>query len=120
MAKGQQRDPKREAFWRSVFARFAKSGLSIRAFCRREKVTEPAFYAWRREIHDRDQEPRPTPAFVPVVASDRSPETDARASEGIRVELPGGRILHLPSTMAAQRVAELVRAVESAPVEALA
>ncbi len=45
MAKGQQRDVKREAFWRGVLARFAKSGMSILAFCRSEKVTEATLYA---------------------------------------------------------------------------
>ena len=50
MAKGQQRDPAREAKWRTILARHGKSGLSVRAFCRREGLTESAWYAWRRTI----------------------------------------------------------------------
>jgi len=126
MAKGQQRDPKREAFWRRILAKFGKSGLSIRAFCRQEKVTEPAFYAWRRVIQERDAEraqsggpkrtlaPRRKPqrepaAFVPVVLRDApGPHVEA----GIAVELRGGRVFRLPTMIAAERLAELVRAVE--------
>ena len=52
MAKRQQRDPKREALWRGVLARFDTSGLTVRRFCAQERVTEPSFYAWRRVIRD--------------------------------------------------------------------
>jgi hypothetical protein len=41
MAKHVQ-DAKRDAFWRSVLNRYAASGLTIRAFCRRERLTESA------------------------------------------------------------------------------
>ncbi len=115
MAKGQQRNLKKEAFWRGVLARFAKSGLSVRAFCRREKVTEPAFYAWRRVVGERDAQRREAaPAFVPLVVRD---EPVPAADAGITVELRGGRILRLPMTIVAERLAELVRAVESVATE---
>ena len=44
------RDPGREAFWRQTLEDFGNSGLSVRAFCRREKLHETAFYFWRRTI----------------------------------------------------------------------
>jgi hypothetical protein len=138
MAKGQQRDPEREAFWRGVLARFPKSGLSVRAFCQRQKVTEPAFYSWRRVIRERDAErsearkPKRRPArptFVPVVVREELPgdgngvslvrDDPARSAEGgLAVELRGGRVLRLPVTTTAERLVELIRAVESVPVEA--
>ena len=59
MAKGQQRDPKREAYWRRVIGQWRESGLGVRPFCRREKLSEPSFYAWRRVIAERDRQ-RPT------------------------------------------------------------
>ena len=33
-----QRDPARERFWREATSRQAASGLSVREFCRREKL----------------------------------------------------------------------------------
>jgi transposase len=140
MAKGQQRDPKREAFWRGVLAQFPKSGLSVRAFCHWQKVSEPAFYAWRRTIRERDAErsearkSKPKrravrPAFVPVVVHEARPgdgnvsslvrdDPTRNADGGLAVELRGGRVLRLPVTTTTERLAELIRAVESVPAEA--
>jgi len=44
----RRRDSGREKLWRSRLARQAASRLSVRAFCQREGVAEPSFYAWRR------------------------------------------------------------------------
>jgi len=135
MAKGQ-RDSKREAFWRGVLAKFRDSGLNIRDFCRQAKITEASFYAWRRAIKQRDAEqarpparrdravrqPQPCerhqtqPAFMPVVVRDDA-ATDANTY--ITVELGHGsrrRLLRLPAMIATDRLAELVRAVESVAV----
>ena len=35
----RRRDAERESFWRGVLARHAASGLSVAAFCRREKLS---------------------------------------------------------------------------------
>ncbi len=34
----------RESYWRQVLARWRRSGLSVRAFCRTEGVNKPQFY----------------------------------------------------------------------------
>ena len=44
----KRRDAGKERFWREVLKRQAASGLSVRAFCRRESLTESAFYAMIR------------------------------------------------------------------------
>jgi hypothetical protein len=66
----RERDAKRDTFWRGALKRYAASGLSIRAFCQREQLTESAFYAWRRTIGQRDAEAKRLrqPAFLPVLA----------------------------------------------------
>lgn len=135
MAKGQ-RDSKREAFCRGTLAKFGRSGLNIRDFCRQANVTEASFYAWRRTIQQWDAEqarthvaragqvrpaerPQPRPTFVPLVVRDEHPG-DSHANT-ITVELSVGsrsRVLRLPAIIAADRLAELVRAVESIPVPA--
>ena len=109
MAHGK-RDLRLEAKWCDLVTRQPKSGLSIRAFCRQEQVTEPAYYAWRRELRLRGQERAGTPAFVPVML----PQTKADGQEHIIIELRGGRVLRLPSALPTVRVTELVQAVEAA------
>lgn len=40
--------------WASVLARFAASGLSAAAFCRREGISAASFYQWRTRLEPRD------------------------------------------------------------------
>ncbi len=110
-----QRNGAKEAFWRELFSRHAKSGLSARAFCRREKVAESAFYFWRRTIAERDNATGnaaadATPTFLPMAVTDhRSPAST------ISIELRGGRRLQLPDSIEPDRLAALVRAIEAEP-----
>ena len=116
MAKGR-RDAGREVFWREVIGRQAASGLGVRAFCRQEKLAESAFHWWRREIARRDAPKRPArrrstrsakpPAFLPVVVEGQQQE------EAITIELAGRRVLRLPASMRASRLAEVVQALEA-------
>jgi hypothetical protein len=129
MAKGQ-RDSNREAFWRGVLAKFSTSGLNIRDFCRQAKITEASFYAWRRTIQQRDAEQarqhvartgrarpaerRQPPTFVPLVVRDEQPTSTQGSAITIKLGTgPRSRVLRLPLGIAADRLAELIRAVES-------
>jgi transposase-like protein len=130
MAKWK-RDAEREAFWRRALARQRESGLTVRAFCRREGVSEPSFYAWRRVVCERDAERRPTakrprpaafcsgkpnrrpaqPRFLPVVLR----EAPTPAGGGIVIAWQGGRRMRLPATVHPDRLAALVHALEASP-----
>jgi transposase-like protein len=65
----------KEAFWRLVFAEHDESGLSIRAFCRQEGVSEPSFYTWRKKIGQRDSEQHAANALLPVKVVTACPST---------------------------------------------
>lgn len=108
----KQRNSKRESFWRATLARQAKSELTVRAFCRYEKLQESAFYFWRRTIADRDAQGIVTaaPAFVPVVLSDCRVASPAE----IKVDLRGGRTLRLNESIAVERLTAIVLALEAA------
>lgn len=114
----KMRDAAKERYWRDVLKQAAASDLSVRAFCRHERLAESAFYAWRRTIAQRDRElaQRPgvrrrapsTPSFLPLRVTDRA---TSRAS--ITIELAGGRLLRLPEPISVEWVAELVHALEA-------
>jgi transposase-like protein len=111
----RRRDAGRERLWRSRLKRQAASRLSVRAFCRREGVAEPSFYAWRRTIAERDASRRASrppasepPPFVSVAVTGQPIGTAS-----IVIELAGGRVLRLPESISAGRLAELVHALES-------
>ena len=47
MGKVAARDLQKEAAWRRRLGRQAESKQSVRAWCRKHRVTETAFYWWR-------------------------------------------------------------------------
>ena len=130
----KMRDAAKERFWRGVVKRFAASGLSVRVFCRDEKLAESAFYAWRRTIGQRDAEarrptkarpaaatpaslpkrerPAKSPVFLPLLVSGNGHAHEA----SVTLELGGGRVLRLPEAMPAERLAEIVVALEAKAV----
>jgi len=48
------RSIEKEQFWRFHVEAQAAGGRQIRAYCREQALSEPAFYAWRRELKRRD------------------------------------------------------------------
>ena len=119
MAKGKSRDGSKEAFWRSMIERHRQSGLSIREFCRREKLSEPSFYAWRREIARRDAQSRIVPkrprrrrkaSFVPVRLATETAPSGGR----IEIELSRDRRIHLTSPIDRQALADVLAVLEGA------
>src|SRR5437660_700309 len=56
---GKRRDPVKEQFWRRTIADQAPSGLSVRAFCKREGLEPWNFHWWRQALARRDREVPP-------------------------------------------------------------
>ncbi len=54
--KNAARSAAKEACWRERLQSQAGSEISVRAFCRREGLSEPSFYSWRRELDKRDRQ----------------------------------------------------------------
>jgi hypothetical protein len=52
--KAKQRDLGKEQLWRQAIRKRERSGLTIRAFCQREGLTESSYQFWRRELVKRD------------------------------------------------------------------
>ena len=54
MAGRADRNLEKERFWRQVVKGHAGSGRSIQQYCADRGVSQPSFFAWRREIARRD------------------------------------------------------------------
>jgi hypothetical protein len=111
-----KRDAKREAYWRNVLKRYRACGLTVRAFCQQERLTESAFYFWRRAIALRDAEAksqtgrggRPRqPVFLPVLV-----DANHHRDDTLAIELAGGRVLRLSEAISPERLAAIVCALE--------
>lgn len=98
----ERRSSLREAFWREQAQRYESSGLSVRRFCQEGRMSEASFFAWRRTLRLRAREAQAA-AFVPVVVA------PPLMSGSFTVELRGRRKLHLPDSLALDRVIAILR-----------
>ena len=75
----QMADSEKREQWRKLVAEAARSGTSIREFCRQRRVTEPQFYAWRARLNGK----------VHGVARQRAVAEGKRATFALVSETPG-------------------------------
>ena len=109
MSSGK-RDVKKESFWRRAIRQQADSGISVRGWCRKQGLKEASFYWWRRELAQRDVEPRST-SFVPLhVTGDRPRDGDPR----IEIVLTDGRRVGLHGSVDRQTLADVLAVLTSA------
>ena len=84
-------DVRKLAEWQARLERFREAGLSVTRFCRREQVSVPSFYQWRKKLVDdsarRKNWPRAVEAFAPVRLV---------GTATVAVWLPGGTRIEIP------------------------
>ena len=123
MPKPERRDPAKEKFWRRMLRLWKRSGQTGRDFCADHGLGEPSFYAWRREIARRDQEPTPTanqperlrapdPVALPTFVEVAVDAGDAAAAPALEVVLASGRRVRVGPGFHAELLRQLVRVLE--------
>ena len=113
---GPARSAAKERFWRQHVSGQARSKLTVRDYCRQAGLSEASFYAWRRELVQRDSGPgeaarragqladaEPTTARTasPAAASFLPVTIGAAAAGPIEVALPSGLVIRVPAQNAA-------------------
>jgi len=90
-------DAAKERYWQRTLGEAARSGVSIREFCRRRRLKESQFYWWQRRLRRGRQEGRMSkpggnggPASFALVSEEPGKEA------GIELVLGGGRRLRIP------------------------
>jgi transposase-like protein len=91
MAHGKPCDPRKEQHWRRLIQLWKNSGLTVRAFCARHHITQPSFYAWRRELQQRDA----ATAFVPVQVETNDQLARVTSISTIEVVLADGQCVRV-------------------------
>ena len=84
--------------WLDRLRRFRRSKLSVSEFCRRENVSVPSYYQWRRKLAAATSEVgarRGGPAtFIPVQVTSRS-DLDVTFPNGVRLTLAAQNRQHV-------------------------
>ena len=94
MSIEQKPDTDQQQFWQMVIETWQSSGLSVRQFCKKESLSEPSFYSWRKKLtgdnseQDNQHESEPS-AFIEVAI----PKNNSAA---IELLLSCGSILKIP------------------------
>lgn len=122
-----RRDVTKEQYWREQLAGQPGSGLSVRAYCRRHRLRESAFYFWRKELARRGVSVEPGPTFVPVHLSEDATGRETSATESanasgrsasgtvagcIEIVLSGGRQVRLFGRVDRQALADALAVLE--------
>ena len=94
------------ARWRERIGRWRSSGLSVAEFCRREGISEPSFFAWRKRLAGRQTK---SPRFIEL------PPLAWSATAGVQIALPGGAIVTLSPQATTELVTAAIRAAMPAP-----
>ena len=107
--KRQARWIEREALWQRRLEEQTGSGLSVRAYCRRESITEPSFYDWRRRLGQREAEAG-SAKFARVVVSE---EAEAR-SGGIEIQSRRGFLIRVGPGFDRAALTQVLSVIEAA------
>lgn len=79
------------AEWREVIEAQEASGLSVLAFCEREKLSRNAFTRWRRELKQESARPAEVEAsFVELPLPRAAVASRSLAAGELELSLPGG------------------------------
>ena len=103
---GRRPDPTLHTLWQERLLRFEHSGLSVAAFCDREGVSAPSFYAWRRRLRSDPPVQGDGPRFLPV---------HLVAAPPVELVLPGGAVLRLTAGCDLAFIRSLVDSLGGAP-----
>jgi hypothetical protein len=92
---GRRPDPALVDLWRQRLMRFERSSMSAVAFCVKEGVSTPSFYAWRQRLRQTPAQQATHPTVPPADVAHLVPVHVLPAAAPVEVVLPGGMVLRL-------------------------
>ncbi|MHC4507008.1 MAG: IS66 family insertion sequence element accessory protein TnpA [Planctomycetota bacterium] len=98
--------------WTRIVREWRKSGLGVRAFCRKRGVPEHGLYAWRRRFRNEKGTDRREgkAAFVPVRVVPQG-----TGSTGFEISFPSGHVLRAGPQVDADTLARAVSLLDGKP-----
>lgn len=103
----QERSRKARQKWQRVVSEQARSGQSVKAFCRKRGLCRPYFFVWKKRLQG-----SAAAKFVEVQVKGGVPSTSGDA--GVEIRLQNGRSLMVRPGFDAGHVRALLAVVEAA------
>jgi hypothetical protein len=92
----KQSSAEKAEFWKLAIAEQGESGLSIKAFCRQQSLSEPSFHAWKRKFKEQRQSTQSIPLTpVRIVSGHDQPGASQRRNADVQIRLPSGIVVEL-------------------------
>jgi transposase-like protein len=110
MFKSAKRRSERKRFWRRLIDEQARSGASIKAFCRSHGVSQPSYFAWRKKLAP-GKRTKARPDFLPVQVLPQA----AVQSSGIEIVLDRGRRVRVKPGFDRQLLSDVLAVLEEQP-----
>ena len=96
--------------WQRLVSQQARSGQSVKAFCRNRGLCRPYFFVWKKRLEE-DTPTTPT-KFLEVQVAGQGPSTPSDSS--VEIRLRNGRSLMVRPGFDAEHVRALLEVVEAA------
>ena len=100
----------RRSIWKERLDRFQSTQLTAAEFCKREGVSTPTFYAWKKRLA-MDQSDVPIQSHIRLTKAKIVPLVVAGAQLPVRMTLPGGAAVELPIDQPEQTVQLMIAAI---------
>ena len=109
-----RRDPERERRWRALMSEWEQSGQTMREFCRDRELNAYTFYGWRRELRRRDGESKSSGESRQRRGRRRFVQVQVTGPSWLELSLGDELVLRVPTTVDADRLAEILVAARKA------
>ena len=107
------KDVKKQRYWRRTIGEAARSGMSIREFCRQRQVKESQFYWWQRQLKADGQERTMAPGGVGRASFALVSEEAGSLPAGLELVLRDGRRLRISKGVEEESLRAVLAALES-------
>lgn len=118
-----KRSMDKEVAWRLLVDEQRRCGLNVRTFCQQKAISEPSFYAWRKELRKRDlqsaAEGDSKGRLIPVDVVKPTKENDTTSVHGVNAPLeigtPQGFTLRFDHDTAPETISRLLDIIARCP-----
>jgi len=107
------KDVKKQRYWQRTMGEAARSGMSIREFCRQRQVKESQFYWWQRKLKADRQEPKAAPGGDGRASFALVSEEGGSMPAGLELVLRDGRRLRISKGVEEASLRAVLAALES-------